>query len=408
MNPGERRQGQNLLNSLSEINAVTMSSNGTVRLRGNTWNHSRGFLPMVATAQRFSETHPGTEIVWKKRSLQEFADYPIPKLAETFDLLVTDHPFVGYVARHGDLLPLDEHISAGFLADQNTHSVGESHRSYFYGGHQWALAIDAATPVSSWRADLLERANAKVPETWDEVLELASRGMVAIASLPVDSLMNFYMFCCALGHNPFSRENLVVDPGVGMEALTMLRELARRCSPEIFNRNPIATYEEMANADATAYCPFAYSYSNYSRLGYARKQLVFGELCKIGKNGRPRSTLGGTGLAISMACKHREVAIEYACFVAAPECQKRLYVQCGGQPGHRSAWTDEEANRVTSNFFWNTLAAQDRAYMRPRYEGYIDFQDQAGEAVHEFLRSGGNPGVVIKELQQVYERTRCE
>ena len=385
-----------------------MTANSPVRLKGITWNHSRGFLPMVATAQRFSETHPGTEIVWEKRSLQEFADYPVPKLAENFDLLVIDHPFVGYAAHHGDLLPLDEYIGADFLSDQDAHSVGESHRSYSYGGHQWALAIDAATPVSSWRADLLERAHAKVPETWDEVLELASRGMVAIASLPVDSLMNFYMFCCALGHDPFSRENLVVDPEAGANSLTLLRELASRCSPGIFKRNPIATYEAMTNCDATAYCPFAYSYSNYARLGYARKQLVFGELCKIGKNGRPRSTLGGTGLAISMACKHREVAIEYACFVAAPECQKRLYVQCGGQPGHRSAWTDEEANRITNNFFLNTLAAQERAYMRPRYDGYIDFQDQAGEVVHQFLRSGGNSGVVIKELQRVYERSRCE
>ena len=381
-----------------------MTSNHSVCLRGITWNHSRGFLPMVATAQRFSETHPGTEIVWEKRSLQEFADYPIPRLAKNFDLLVIDHPFVGYAAHHADLLPLDEHISTDFLADQDTNSVGESHRSYLYGGHQWALAIDAAAPVSSWRADLLGRAHAKVPETWEELLELASRGMVAIPCIPVDSLMNFYMFCCALGHDPFSRENLVVDPEVGTEALTMLRELASLCSPEIFNRNPIATYEAMTNDDAITYCPFAYSYSNYARPGYARKQLVFGDLCNIGKSGRARSTLGGTGLAISTACKHREVAIEYACFVAGPECQKRLYVQSGGQPGYRSAWTDEEANRVTNNFFRSTLAAQDRAYLRPRYEGYIDFQDQAGGVVYEFLRNGGNPRTVLNELQQVYER----
>jgi hypothetical protein len=31
-------------------------------LRGITWNHSRGFVPMVATAQRFSELNPSVEI----------------------------------------------------------------------------------------------------------------------------------------------------------------------------------------------------------------------------------------------------------------------------------------------------------------------------------------------------------
>jgi len=43
-------------------------------LRGITWDHTRGFLPMVATAQRFSELHPDVRITWEKRSLQHFAD----------------------------------------------------------------------------------------------------------------------------------------------------------------------------------------------------------------------------------------------------------------------------------------------------------------------------------------------
>src|SRR5437870_3634207 len=103
-----------------------------MKLTGITWDHSRGYLPMVATAQRFHETHPEVEIVWQKRSLQEFADAPIQKLAETFDLLVLDHPFVGSAAAHTVLLPLDEHLPADFLADQAGNSVGPSHPSYLY------------------------------------------------------------------------------------------------------------------------------------------------------------------------------------------------------------------------------------------------------------------------------------
>lgn len=66
-----------------------------VKLRAITWNHTRGYLPMVARAQRFSELHPEIEIDWDKRSLQEFADFPVSKLAQQFDLLVIDHPFCG-------------------------------------------------------------------------------------------------------------------------------------------------------------------------------------------------------------------------------------------------------------------------------------------------------------------------
>src|SRR5215218_5665908 len=113
-----------------------------ITLTGITWNHTRGYLPMVATAQRFGELHPGIEIVWQKRSLQEFADYPIERLAERFDLLIIDHPFAGQAAQQRVLLPLDEYLPAEFLDDQATNSVGQSHPSYNFGGHQWALAVD--------------------------------------------------------------------------------------------------------------------------------------------------------------------------------------------------------------------------------------------------------------------------
>ena len=118
----------------------------TRSLTGITWNHTRGYLPLVAAAQRFADRDPGIEIVWHKRSLQEFADAPIERLAESFDLLVIDHPFVGYAARHPTLLPLDEYLPADYLADQAANSVGRSFESYHFGGHLWALAIDAATP----------------------------------------------------------------------------------------------------------------------------------------------------------------------------------------------------------------------------------------------------------------------
>ena len=363
---------------------------------------------MLATAQRFSEIHPDVEVAWEKRSLQEFADFPVEKLAETFDLLVIDHPFIGYAARHGTFLPVDEGLDADFLADQDRNSVGLSHRSYFYDGHPWALAIDAATPVSSWRPDLLDKAGVSVPETWDELLALAKRRLVAFPSIPVDNLMNFYMLCCALGEGPFAGEDAFVDTGTGAEALTMLRELVSLCSPEILTWNPIATYEAMTARDDIAYCPFAFGYSNYARPGYARKALAFGDLCRIRGAERAHTTLGGTGLAVSAACRNREAAFRYARYVASADCQRTLYVQNGGQPGHRSAWTDAEANRTTNSFFRNTLPALDRAYLRPRYSGYIEFQDQAGAGVHYFLREGGNARAAVEELRRCFEQSKLK
>src|SRR5579884_4211985 len=112
--------------------------NPQIELRGITWNHTRGYLHMVATAQRSLETHPDVSIRWDVRSLQAFGDAPIEELVRRYDLLIIDHPFIGQAAENGLFLPLDEFLSRDFLDDQARNSVGASHASYQYEGHQWA------------------------------------------------------------------------------------------------------------------------------------------------------------------------------------------------------------------------------------------------------------------------------
>lgn len=374
-------------------------------LTGITWNHTRGYLPMVATSQRFSELHPDVEITWHKRSLQEFADYPIERLVERFDLLVIDHPFAGQAAAQNVLLALDDYIPATFLADQAAHSVGQSHPSYCFNDHQWALAIDAATPVSSYRPDLLVRYGLELPQTWQALLDLARLGRVGVPAIPIDSLMNFYMLCDALGSEPFADDGPIVDAAIGVTALEHLRELVGLCSVACLDRNPIATYEAMTTSDEIVYCPFAYGYSNYARPGYAQHLLRFGGLVSFGTH-QLRSTLGGTGLAISPRCANIEQAVAYAQFVADPDCQRGLYVSSGGQPGHRAAWQDRQVNAATSDFFLDTLRTLDEAYLRPRYPGYLHFQDQAGPVVQAYLKQGGDPRAAIEQLEVLYQQSR--
>ena len=379
-----------------------------ITLTGITWNHSRGFVPLVATAQRFSETHPGVEIRWKKRSLQEFADYPLHKLVNQYDLLVIDHPWAGYAAAKRVLLPLQEYLPADFLADQAAHSVGFSHASYNFSGYQCALAIDAATPVAACRPDVLAKAGAAVPQTWADLLALAKMGLVALPGIPLDTLMNFYMLCSTQNHGPFVNDEWVVPEAVGAQVLAQLRELALYCTPEIYHWNPIAVYEALSSRDDLAYCPFAYGYSNYARPGYAKNVLIFDDMVSLNGFGRCQTTLGGTGLAISAASLHRETALAYAQYTADPACQRTLFFQNGGQPGHRAAWLDKTVNRQANNFFKNTLPALDRAYLRPRYAGYLHFQDNAGNYVQDYVKNGGDPKVVLRHLARLYQESKKE
>lgn len=379
-----------------------------VRLRGITWNHSRGFTSVVATAQRYMELHPEVEITWEKRSLQAFADYPVQELAAKFDLLVIDHPWAGYAAGDNILVPLEKHLSKEYMDDQLANTVGASHLSYNFDGYQTALAIDAATPVASYRPDLFEQSGEKVPDTWEELLALAKKGKVAFAGIPIDTLMNFYMLCSTQGEDPCVQEDQVISREMGVQALEQLRELTNYCTKEMFDWNPIKVYEAMTSRDDIAYCPFAYGYSNYSRDGYSRMPLQFGDMVSIGSHGRLRSTLGGTGLAVSTKCENIDVAVDYAAFTASPIIQRTLFTESGGQPGHRGAWLDEEMNRRTRNYFKATLPALDRSYLRPRYYGYLHLQDNGGDYVRDYVRNGGDPIKVLEKLDELYRESKQE
>jgi multiple sugar transport system substrate-binding protein len=374
-------------------------------LYGITWGHSRGVMPLLAISQRYNELYPDVEIRWQKRTLQEFADFPTEKLAADFDLLVIDHPCVGQAAAENFLLPLNEYLSKEYLQDQERNSAGLSHVSYNYNNHQWALAIDAATPAASYRKDLFEKNNCVLPTTWNDLLRLANEGKVAIPAIPIDLLMNFYTFCIAHGKEPFQNEHEVIEEHTALLAMETMKKLYSLIDKKMFNLNPIVIAEIMSTTDDYWYCPFAYCYSNYSRKGYSKNLLYYTGLVSFHGN-ELRSTLGGTGLAVSAFSKHKTIAVHFAEMVASGECQRTLYVQNGGQPGHRSAWLNEEANWIANNFFENILPVIDNSYVRPRYNGYLHFQDHAGIPLQKCLMEYISPKAALNEMNGIYQQSK--
>jgi len=164
-----------------------------IELKGVAWNHTRGFVSVVATAQRFEELHPEVRLTWEKRSLQAFADAPMAELAARYDLIVMDHPHTAQAAAEGVLLAYEDYLSAEFLRDQAENAVGCSHESYRFFDKQWTLATDAAAPIATWREDLMRSRELELPRTWEDVLALTRHGHVTVSLFPVDVLMHVYM-----------------------------------------------------------------------------------------------------------------------------------------------------------------------------------------------------------------------
>ena len=94
-----------------------------IELKGMTWDHSRGYDPMIATSQIFSKKHDNEVIIhWDKRSLQAFADRPINQMVDEYDLMVIDYPHVGEVSAKGLLqkFDIDEYKNElNFLKEQS-------------------------------------------------------------------------------------------------------------------------------------------------------------------------------------------------------------------------------------------------------------------------------------------------
>jgi multiple sugar transport system substrate-binding protein len=80
-------------------------------------------------------------------------------------------------------------------------------------------------------------------------------------------------------------------------------------------------------------------------------------------------------------------------------------VQHGGQPGHRSAWLDADANHLTHDFFTNVLPAMDNGYVRPRYNGYLYFQDHAGLPLQKCIIENSKPVTALNEMNEIYQQS---
>lgn len=368
-------------------------------LLGMTWSHARGYDPMVACAESWRDK-TGVEITWEKRSLQDFESFPVDELARRYDLIVIDHPHVGQITREHSLLPLDLPDRREALDTLAHQSVGPSFESYRYGGRIWALPVDAATQVQAWRPDRI-----KVPATdWDQVLELARTGRVMCPMRPPHALMAFFTLAANLGYScNADGPGLLIDPAHGVAVFERLRALMARIDAACYAMDPIAVYEVMADAKSTVACvPLIYGYVSYARNDFRGVRIAFADIPAASRRGPVGSTLGGTGIAVSARSAQPKAAIDFAFWVAGAEVQRSVYALSGGQPGNAVAWDDEHVNRPTHGFYIKTRATLEGAWVRPRHDGYMAFQDNAATVLIEALRGNADAAKIVDELNRLF------
>ena len=373
-----------------------------INLKGMTWDHPRGYDPMIASSESFTKKHNNSiSITWDKRPLQAFADRPIEQMTGQYDLIVIDYPHVGEVSANGLLDNFDKSEYTDQLSKLFQESVGQSHKSYFVDNHQWALAIDAATQVAVYRKDLIDF----LPSSWNDLIELTKNRKVFWPLKPVHAISSFYSICNNIG-KPFQVNSKdFVSKKEAIITLAMMKEIIKYLPKECLQMDPIQTCEYMSENNDIFYCPYIYGFSNYSRNGFKKNVLLFSNVMDLEGNGPIGTQLGGTGIAVSNASTFKKEAFQYALWVASAECQKDIYYKNGGQPGNAIAWEDKIINEETNNFFYNTRATLEGAWVRPKYNGYMKFQDLSGDIINDFLKNNLKEEVIYDKLNYEFRKS---
>lgn len=368
-------------------------------LKGMTWSHPRGYEPMVATTAQWKRD-TGIEIVWEKRSLQDFESFPVEQLAHAYDLIVIDHPHVGQITAEACLAPLDVPGRETERAALAAASVGRSYESYEWQGRQWALPIDAAAQVQAYRPDLISGPVRR----WDEAVALARQGRVVLPMRPPHSLMCLYTLAANLGQPcATTPDRPFLGPLIGEQVVELLAEITSLIARADFAMDPIGASEAMADPQSgLALMPLGYGYANYAREGFRAKRLAFTDIPAAGDKGPCGSALGGTGIAVSAFSRHIREAIDYAYWVARAEAQRGPYAAAGGQPGHAAAWQDDGVNLPVAGFYRNTRMTLGAAYVRPRHDGYMTFQARASDRLNAGLLGKEKPKTIIRDLDTLF------
>lgn len=396
----------------------------TVRLRGLTWDHPRGYLVLDALANALA---PAVSVRWHRQPLADFESRPLRTLADDYDLLVIDHPGLGDAVQDGALRPLNDIAGSAELAQWRTAAIGASFASYTLAGQQWALPLDAATQVSACRPDLMTDR----PASWSQACQAVRSARSTLCLGGPHALLMFSAICLASGTPPASAEpgptgGEFVPVAAGTAALDVMADLLAHADRDLSQCDPIGVLNAMAAPDGPVYCPLVYGYLTYQRRtepgrgnGYrARRRTAAQRASALPPHrlaafdapagpGGIGSVLGGTGLAVTRSCTGKGATAAAAAqlgLLLSERVQTQVFAQLGGQSAARQAWHDATVDRASGGFYSATRASVEQAWVRPRFAGYPKFQLAASAVLRDGLLAGEPPAALVGQVNELFAR----
>jgi multiple sugar transport system substrate-binding protein len=334
-------------------------------------------------AERFEAENPGVrvELVEGPQStdLRENL-YTAALLAEepSFDLVYLDVTWTSKFAAAGWLLPLEAPFDSSVTADFLPAAL-EAGR---FRGSLYRIPVRTDIGLLLYREDLLEAAGIAPPETFEQLVEAATR----LQSPPgvwgfVWQGKQYEGLVCAFlevlhGHGGFWIDPATLDVGLDRaEAVSALKFLVQCRESHGISPPGVTTYQEEESRrlfqDGRAI--FLRNWPYARRLAEAEGSPLQGRVgstLMVHEPGAlPAATLGGWGLGVSRFSRHPELSMTFIRAATSLEGQRDLCRETGYAPARRSAYDDAELLAVNP-FLTDILRWHEFAVARPTIARY--------------------------------------
>ncbi|WP_137939612.1 ABC transporter substrate-binding protein [Chitinivorax sp. B] len=275
-----------------------------------------------------------------------------------------------------------------------------------------------------YRKDLLEKYQAGVPKSWEELADIAARIQAAEQKAGNTKMVGFIwqgrayegLTCNALEWVASYGGGSVVEangkPSINNPNTVAALKQAASWIGKITPKGVLNSAEEEArgtfqsgNAVFMRNWPYAWALAQSGDSSIKGKVGV-APLPKGGANGKSAATLGGWQLAVSKYSKNPAIAADLVMFLVSPQEQKRRAISGAFNPTLPKLYTDAEVLKANP-FMGELQSVFQAAVARPSTvtsSRYNQVSNEFYNAVHAVLSGTATPDNAVKDLEQRLKR----
>jgi len=337
-----------------------------------------------ALAAQFERQNPGMKVnvqIQPGTSGEQYNRYVTLFAAKdsSVDVISIDVIWPAPMVAAGWLAPLDQ----WFTRDRQADFLPGAIKANTIGGKIYGIPWYTDAGMFYYRKDLLEKHNARVPTTWDEMIQTAQRivqaennpqlGGFLFQGARIEALANFFfeVLWSNGGDILDASGKVIVDNGKGLEALTVMLDLVRRhrvTPPGVTTLPTDDTRAAFQDGRFVFLRNWTYAWGLFQGEG----SRVAG---RVGIAPLPRgsagsaSTLGGWQLAVSSYSRNKEAAFRLVEFMTGNVAQKSMALQLSNVPTRKETYEDAIVKRQAPHYP-DMLKVAVNARPRPQISDY--------------------------------------